>query len=251
METLRKFFDSLWQYFLSLFYQRELKITIVGLQNSGKTSLARALLSKPFEQDTIPTLGMRMEQFYIGTNLIQLFDLAGQHRFHYMWNRYFDRSDLIIYVLDLSDMTNWNEAKHKLWDVLIKVNENATPVVLLGNKTDLVAPSEASAAAKRALKKSKSKGTAKEQPIMEDVYMAPLLRNYDYDDIPVFQLDETNLYLLRNIEILSKELGLDLKSNVLHTDTTQVSITSELVMFPISCKNGDNIQDILEWIAQM
>ncbi|SCW02733.1 LAFE_0F13080g1_1 [Lachancea fermentati] len=246
-DKLRHWLGSLWEYFLSLFYQKELNIVIVGLQNSGKTSLTSALLGRPFQQDTIPTLGMRMDQFFLGSNMVKVFDLAGQHRFHHLWNRYFVKADLIIYMMDLSDLTNWAESKQKLQEVILTTNEERIPMLILGNKSDLLNTDDLLAANGKSRKKS-----ADGQGMMEQwKYMAPLLSNYEYEDIPTYQLDDNNLYVLKNIEILSKEIGVDLKSGFLHTSKGQVFLDRDIGIFSISCKEGDYIQDILQWIAQL
>lgn len=228
---------------------KQLNIVIVGLQNSGKTSLTRALLSKPFEQDTIPTLGMRMEQFTMGLNIVRIFDLAGQYRFQHLWDRYFDRADLIIYVIDLADQTNWAECKEAVRKVIVDTNRDCIPMLILGNKIDLITTLDTpnNGRTRKPVKRSAGDQNALEQW----KYMAPLLRNYEYDDIPTYQLDESNLYVLRNIETLSKELGLDLKNGVLHLPESQIYLDRDLAVFTISCKNGDYIQDILEWIGQL
>lgn len=226
---------------------KQLSIVIVGLQNSGKTSLTSALLGRPFQQDTIPTLGMRMDQFFLGSNMVKVFDLAGQHRFHHLWSRYFVKADLIIYMMDLSDLTNWAESKQKLQEVILTTNEERIPMLILGNKSDLLNTDDLLAANGKSRKKS-----ADGQGMMEQwKYMAPLLSNYEYEDIPTYQLDDNNLYVLKNIEILSKEIGVDLKSGFLHTSKGQVFLDRDIGIFSISCKEGDYIQDILQWIAQL
>ncbi|SCV05607.1 LANO_0H11210g1_1 [Lachancea nothofagi CBS 11611] len=249
IQCLTQWALSWWQYVLSIFYQKELNIVIVGLQNSGKTSLTDALTSKPFEQDTIPTLGMRMEHFHLGLNTVRVFDLAGQDRFQHMWKRYFARADLLIYVIDLSDSTNWPQVKQNLHQVICDTNRDSIPMLIVGNKIDLlIALESGSTISGRKLPKK----TAADQNALEQwKYMAPLLRNYEYDDIPTYSLDETNLYVLRNVETLSKELGLDLKNGILHMPESQIYLDRDLAVFTISCKNGDYVRDIIDWIVQL
>ncbi|SCV03462.1 LAME_0H10616g1_1 [Lachancea meyersii CBS 8951] len=249
VQCLEQWLASCWQYLLSLFYRKELNIVLVGLQNSGKTSLTRALVSKPFERDTIPTLGMQTEQIAMGLNTVRIFDLAGQTRFHHLWQRYLARADLVIYVLDLSDLTSWAQAKQKLHDVICETNHDGVPMLIVGNKIDLLSQLESRHAApgRRASKK-----TAADQNTLDHwKFLAPLLRNYEFDDIPTYQLDDTNLYVLRNVEVLSKELGLDLKNGILHLPNSHIYLDRDLAVFTISCKNGDYIQDILDWVVQL
>jgi GTPase SAR1 family protein len=39
------------------FFNKELEISIVGLQNAGKSTLVNSLATGSFEEDTIPTIG--------------------------------------------------------------------------------------------------------------------------------------------------------------------------------------------------
>ncbi|CEP63734.1 uncharacterized protein LALA0_S09e01310g [Lachancea lanzarotensis] len=248
-EYLESWLTSFWRYLLSIFYRKELNIVIVGLQNSGKTSLTRALVQKPFERDTIPTLGVQTERITLGLNTVHIFDLAGQTRFHHLWHRYLCRADLVIYVLDLSDLSSWSQAKQKLQEVICDTNHDNVPMLILGNKIDLLSQLEANSTStgRRMPKKS-----GPDQNTLDNwKFLAPLLRNYEFDDIPTYQLDETNLYVLRNVEILSKELGLDLKNGILHLPNSQIYLDRDLAVFTISCKNGDYVQDVIDWIVQL
>jgi GTPase SAR1 family protein len=42
----------------SLFWNKELEISIVGLQNAGKTTLVNTMATGKFDEDTIPTIGL-------------------------------------------------------------------------------------------------------------------------------------------------------------------------------------------------
>lgn len=280
LERIREWWHFLWQYLVSFFYQKEvsifkylqftahvqtiltyhaqLSITIVGLQNSGKTTLTTVLSGKRFEQDTIPTLGIRLEQFYLGKNAVKIYDLAGQQRFYDLWPRYFEKADLIIYMLDLSDLTTWSQAKHKLHEVIRTTNDQRIPILILGNKTDLVATPDPTT--QNPKNKNKKKKTPEEENVEQWKYMAPLLRDYEYEDIPKYQLDGNNLYVLKNIQVLSREIGLDLKNGMLHANAdtepepqtcANLRLDRDVGIFTISCKDGEYIQDILEWIVQL
>jgi len=42
------------------------KITLIGLQNSGKTTLLNVLAAGEFKEDSIPTVGFNMKKFVKG-----------------------------------------------------------------------------------------------------------------------------------------------------------------------------------------
>ena len=49
------------------FFNKELEIAIVGLQNAGKTTLVKAITDGTFEEDTIPTIGFNRHEIKKGT----------------------------------------------------------------------------------------------------------------------------------------------------------------------------------------
>lgn len=51
------FVDKLLAWLKSKFFNKELEIAIVGLQNAGKTTLVKSMTDGTFEEDTIPTIG--------------------------------------------------------------------------------------------------------------------------------------------------------------------------------------------------
>jgi len=48
------------------FFNKELEIAIVGLQNAGKTTLVKAITDGTFEEDTIPTIGFNQHEIKKG-----------------------------------------------------------------------------------------------------------------------------------------------------------------------------------------
>lgn len=42
---------------LSLFFKREMELSLIGLQNAGKSSLVNVLTTGQFQEDMIPTVG--------------------------------------------------------------------------------------------------------------------------------------------------------------------------------------------------
>lgn len=45
-----------------LFFSKEMEISLIGLQNAGKTSLVNALSTGSFQEDMIPTVGFNMRK---------------------------------------------------------------------------------------------------------------------------------------------------------------------------------------------
>ena len=95
-------FWSMLDWFRSLFWKEEMEVTLVGLQNSGKTTLVNVLAVKSFlfflmlilckngvfTEDMIPTVGFNMRKVTKGRVTMKIWDIGGQPRFRSMWERY-------------------------------------------------------------------------------------------------------------------------------------------------------------------
>ncbi|KAA3457681.1 ADP-ribosylation factor-like protein 8A isoform X2 [Gossypium australe] len=159
---------GLWEAFLnwlrSLFFKQEMELSLIGLQNAGKTSLVNVVavsklefvnvvaaykgliksdlerfLSYPtggYSEDMIPTVGFNMRKVTKGNVTIKLWDLGGQPRFRSMWERYCRAVSAIVYVVDAADPDNLSISRSELHDLLSKPSLSGIPLLLLGNKID-------------------------------------------------------------------------------------------------------------------
>ncbi len=66
----------------SLFFKKEMELSLIGLQNAGKTSLVNVLTTGAFHEDMIPTVGFNMRKVTKGAVTIKLWDLGGQVTLH-------------------------------------------------------------------------------------------------------------------------------------------------------------------------
>ncbi|XP_042484896.1 ADP-ribosylation factor-like protein 8a [Macadamia integrifolia] len=93
---------GLWEAFLnwlrSLFFKQEMELSLIGLQNAGKTSLVNVIATGGYSEDMIPTVGFNMRKVTKGNVTIKLWDLGGQPRFRSMWERYCRAVSAIVYT---------------------------------------------------------------------------------------------------------------------------------------------------------
>mmetsp|Transcript_11696 Transcript_11696/g.13235 ORF Transcript_11696/g.13235 Transcript_11696/m.13235 type:complete len:187 (+) Transcript_11696:51-611(+) len=134
---LKRIVDSILDFFRSLFWKQEMELTLVGLQNSGKTTLVNVISSGQFNQDMIPTVGFNMKKVTKGNVTIKLWDIGGQPRFRGMWERYCRGVNAIVYVVDAADVEKFPTAKKELHDLVTKPPLAGIPLLVLGNKNDL------------------------------------------------------------------------------------------------------------------
>ncbi|CAN6239533.1 unnamed protein product, partial [Urochloa humidicola] len=128
--------DSLLNWLRSLFFKQEMELSLVGLQNAGKTSLVNAVATGGYSEDMIPTVGFNMRKVTKGNVTIKLWDLGGQRRFRTMWERYCRGVSAILYVVDAADRDSVPIAKSELHDLLMKQSLAGIPLLVLGNKID-------------------------------------------------------------------------------------------------------------------
>jgi len=131
--------DSALAWIRSLFFKQEMELTLVGLQNSGKTTLVNVVATGGFSEDMIPTVGFNMRKVTKGKVTIKLWDLGGQPRFRSMWERYCRGVNAIVYVVDSADPENIPASKTELHELLAKpaLEVRRIPTLVLGNKNDL------------------------------------------------------------------------------------------------------------------
>ena len=73
------------------------KVLLLGLDGAGKTSLLLQYKDNQFT-NTVPTIGLNVEQIKFRKYLITMWDVGGQAT--KLWKHYFDHIDAIIYVVD-------------------------------------------------------------------------------------------------------------------------------------------------------
>ncbi|CAD6199247.1 unnamed protein product [Caenorhabditis auriculariae] len=121
----------------SLFWKEEMELTLVGLQNSGKTTFVNVIASGQFTEDMIPTVGFNMRKITKGNVTIKLWDIGGQPRFRSMWERYCRGVNAIVFMVDAADEEKLEASRNELMQLLDKAQLDAIPVLVLGNKKDL------------------------------------------------------------------------------------------------------------------
>ncbi|MFW9998828.1 MAG: Rab family GTPase [Candidatus Hodarchaeota archaeon] len=118
------------------------KITIVGDSAVGKTSLIKRYTVNTFEKDYISTLGMQFSKYEenLHGELIDLFlwDLAGQESFSTLREKFYKGSSGAIIVFSLAPEEIETYYHIDKWRLNIKEACGNIPVILFGNKADLV-----------------------------------------------------------------------------------------------------------------
>ena len=83
------------------------------------------------------TVGLNIGKIDMSGIRLSFWDLGGQSELQSLWDKYYDESHAVIYVIDSNDRDRMNESK-ELFDKMIK-NEllSGVPLLILANKQDI------------------------------------------------------------------------------------------------------------------
>ncbi|MHA1978703.1 MAG: ADP-ribosylation factor family protein [Candidatus Hodarchaeales archaeon] len=119
--------------------KKNAKISVLGLDRAGKTTMLQRLKTGRWIPDTTPTIGMNAETIQIGDVTFSAWDLGGQLQFRRaLWEMYTKNSKGLIYVIDLSDPARFPESRNYLWRMLKMTHLKNIPLAIFANKVDLV-----------------------------------------------------------------------------------------------------------------
>lgn len=77
---------------------RELRILLVGLDNSGKTTILKQLASEEITQVT-PTPGFNIKSISTDGFKLNVWDIGGQSKIRPYWKNYFENTDVLVSLL--------------------------------------------------------------------------------------------------------------------------------------------------------
>ncbi|XP_072389027.1 ADP-ribosylation factor-like protein 6 isoform X2 [Diabrotica undecimpunctata] len=112
--------------------KREVNVLVVGLNNSGKTTVVNKFKNEEDRvSDIVPTVGFSVERF-------QTFDMSGHGRYRDLWEHYYKDCHGIIFVIDSSDRLRLVVVKEEL-DLLLQhpdICNKKIPILFFANKMD-------------------------------------------------------------------------------------------------------------------
>ena len=120
--------------------QINLNLVIVGDSSVGKTSLVYRYTEGKFLEDYTSTIGVefRIKKFeYQGFQInLKIWDTTGQERFHSITKSFFNNTDGILFVYDITNYSSFEGLKIWMKDSEEFKNKSSQKL-LLGNKCDL------------------------------------------------------------------------------------------------------------------
>lgn len=122
------------------------KVILLGDSGVGKSSLKNCYIGNKFDANYHTTLGadFSVKDIMMNETEIKLFiwDLAGQDVFSLIRDRYYKSADGIIIVFDLLNQQSLENTLQWLNEYMENPTTEFVPILLLGNKNDLIQESE-------------------------------------------------------------------------------------------------------------
>jgi len=113
------------------------QITMIGLNDSGKTSILYRLKINEFIP-TAPTTAFNMERIKLTKNTrLAIWDVGGSENIRPLWRTYLRQADGIVFVVDSTDRRRMDEIKEELLLALSSCLKERVPVLIFANKQDL------------------------------------------------------------------------------------------------------------------
>ncbi|VDD95728.1 unnamed protein product [Enterobius vermicularis] len=126
----------------TIFRCRRHQVIVLGLDNSGKSTIVYQLKLKHFVQQA-PTIGFNCEKFRIKNGAAKgqyftVWDIGGQEKLRPLWKTYLRHASVLVFVVDSTDQERFDEAGVEIGSLMRFANlPNNVPIVLLANKQDL------------------------------------------------------------------------------------------------------------------
>ncbi|KAL3795580.1 hypothetical protein ACHAWO_001575 [Cyclotella atomus] len=116
---------------------KEVRVLVLGLDNSGKTTVLKQLGGEDVDSVT-PTQGFNVKSLQQSNCRLNMWDIGGQKTIRAYWRNYLDRTDLLIFVVDSSDQIRMEETSTELKQLLNEEKLSGVPLLVLANKQDLL-----------------------------------------------------------------------------------------------------------------
>lgn len=114
-------------------------LSVLGNSGVGKTSFIMKFTDKTFQESYLATYGIDFKTKYVTINnnkyRVDLYDTAGQERFHSVSVNSIRMSDGVILIYDITDEFSYENIS--VWmDNIHQIKGEDFPVILIGNKCD-------------------------------------------------------------------------------------------------------------------
>ena len=115
---------------------KEMRILIVGLDGSGKTTILNKLILGEIVT-TIPTIGFTIKTVEYKKINFTAWDIGGGHKIRPIWRHYYPYTEGLIFVVDSTDKERIQESNEDFLQKMLQADElRDTALLVLANKQD-------------------------------------------------------------------------------------------------------------------
>ena len=119
----------------------DIKITLLGNAGVGKTCIISRFVDDTFAENNESTIGANFFEKVIKKGnkdiLLNIWDTAGQEKFHSLGKHFYKDSYIVILVYDITDQESLDSLSKIWYPDLQKYGEQYTVLAVVGNKCDL------------------------------------------------------------------------------------------------------------------
>merc|ERR1711976_141723 len=98
--------------------KKKVNLIVVGLNNSGKTTMLNYINPGKSQKETAPTVGFEIQKFKKKNFAFTVFDMSGDRTYSYLWEQHYQDLDGIIFVIDSTDKIRFALAADELAKIL-------------------------------------------------------------------------------------------------------------------------------------
>lgn len=122
--------------------EKEIRMLVLGLDNSGKTTIIKNMLHEDVNSIS-PTMGFQIQSLPYKEYTLNMWDIGGQTSLRAFWSNYFDKTDVVLWVIDGLSLERIEESYQELRNKIIEQDRLVGVYLLISiNKTDLIPESE-------------------------------------------------------------------------------------------------------------
>ena len=118
-----------------------IKLAIIGSVGVGKSSIINRFIKDEFDTKINSTLGANYSKKNMIINdkniTLDIWDTAGQEKFHSMGRHFYANSHIIIIVYDITNRTSFEDIKTHWYNDILEYAEKYKVLGFVGNKYDL------------------------------------------------------------------------------------------------------------------
>jgi ADP-ribosylation factor-like protein 2 len=117
--------------------EREIRVLVVGLDNAGKTTIVKKISGESIDE-IAPTLGFNISTLALNGFQLNVWDVGGQKTLRTFWRNYFEKTDVLVWVVDSTDLKRLRDCKVELMDILKEEKLAGASLLVFANKQDVI-----------------------------------------------------------------------------------------------------------------